>query len=215
MAYKNFMQESTEAIRDKILDAALPAVAFDGWTLPMLRAAAQQGGYAEDMANAVFPDGVTTALEHFAGMMDRAMLTRLGDLPTDDLRIRDRIRAGVLARLAALEPHREAERLAVAYWMRPNRVRRGGKVVWQTADAVWTWAGDIATDYNRITKRGLLSGVLVSTTLVWLRNDDPSVVAGFLDRRLENVLRLGKFGNGLMGGFQGRFKRRDVVTGAK
>ncbi len=118
------------------------------------------------------------------------MLDNLAKIDAGDLKVRERIRTAVMARLEALQPYREAERLAVAYWSRPFRVTRGGRLLWRTADRIWSWAGDTATDYNRYTKRGLLSGVLASTTLAWL-NDEDSAPA-FLDRRIENVMQWGR-----------------------
>jgi ubiquinone biosynthesis protein COQ9 len=181
-------------IKTNILMAALPSVPFDGWTQKMLEEAALSCGYPSHMVRAVFPEGVSDAIRFFSRWADEQMMDRLTHTDVKSMRIRDRIEAGVLARLHALAPYKEAERLAVAYWMRPFRKWEGGKLVWKTADRIWEWAGDEATDYNRYTKRGLLSGVLVSTVLFWL--DDASKnhadTKGFLSRRIENVLKIGK-----------------------
>jgi len=183
-------------IRDKILHAALPSVVFDGWGWDLLETAAVQAGYEKSMARAVFPDGIPDALAHFADMMDRAMLARLKkDVANiEDLRIRDRVRTAVLARFDALRPHKAAEKLALRYWSMPLRSIQGGKILWRTADHIWNWAGDTATDYNRYTKRGLLSGVLAATLLTWIDDDtaDMSVTSAFLDRRIENVMQVGR-----------------------
>ena len=184
------MTDRIQTIRDAILKQALPAVAFDGWTAKMLEKAAIDAGYESSMTGAVFPDGISGALDHFADLMDRQMLDNLAKTDARDLKVRERIRTAVMARLEALQPWREAERRAVAWWSRPFRVARGGRLLWRTADRIWDWAGDTATDYNRYTKRGLLSGVLASTTLAWL-NDEDSAPA-FLDRRIENVMQWGR-----------------------
>jgi ubiquinone biosynthesis protein COQ9 len=184
------MTDHVHNIRDAILKQALPAVAFDGWTAKMLEKAAIDAGYESSMAAAVFPEGVGGALDHFADLIDRQMLENLAKIDAHELKVRERIRAAVMARLEVLQPYREAERLAVAYWSRPFRVARGGRQLWRTADRIWSWAGDTSTDYNRYTKRGLLSGVLASTTLAWL-NDEDSAPA-FLDRRIENVMQWGR-----------------------
>ena len=72
----------------------------------------------------------------------------------------------------------------------PRRAGPGARLVWRTADAIWHAAGDTATDYNRHTKRGLLTGVLASATLVWLRDADS--VPAFVARRIENVMQMGR-----------------------
>lgn len=183
--------KNTTQIRDGILESLIPHVAFDGWTLMSARHAAQEAGYNPDMIDAVFPHGTDDIVAHFADMADRAMLDALGQ--GADLRVRDKITLAVQKRFEWLEDRKEAERAAVAYWVRPLRKYKGAKIVWRTANRIWDWAGDTSTDYNRYTKRTLLSGVLVSTTLFWLdeKSDSMANVFAFLDRRIDNVLTVG------------------------
>lgn len=187
------MTEDVLQRRDAIIEAALPSIPFDGWSMATLEQAAAQAGYEPAMARAVFPGGVTDALDHFSDWTDRAMLAQLPD--PESLRVRDRIRAAVLARLEVLEPYREAEKLALAHWSRLSRGVKGSRLLWRTADRIWVWAGDTATDYNHYTKRMLLSGVIGATLLAWLNDDTAgrTSTASFLDRRIENVMRLGQF----------------------
>jgi len=184
-------------IRDKIILAALPQVAFDGWVWATIEQAAQDAGYEASMARAVFPDRIKDVLDGFADLADREMLEALVSTNIEDIRIRDRIRSAMLARYEWLNPHKEALRQSVQFWMLPTRKPRGAKIVWRSADRIWNWAGDDATDYNRYSKRGLLSGIIVSTTLVWLNDSDEHMdnTKAFLDRRIENVMQLGKIIN--------------------
>ena len=183
-----------ESIKDKILETALPDIPFDGWTAAVLERAAISAGYKKEMAVSVFPKGVHDALVHFSGWADRQMLESLKKTNPVSLKVRERIALGVRLRFEKLEPHREAERLAIAYWMRPFRKLEGVKLVWKTADAIWNWAGDTATDYNHYTKRGLLSGVVTATAFFWLNDQSMGCKDSwaFLERRIENVLSVGK-----------------------
>lgn len=191
------------AIRDSIITAALPHVPFDGWTWALIEQATQEAGHDAAMARAVFPARMKDVLDGFADMADRAMLSTLEDLNPADMRVRDRVRTALMARFEFLAAHREALRESVQFWMLPTRKPRGMKIVWRTADRIWEWAGNTATDYNRYTKRGLLSGILVSSTLVLLndeREDMGSVekkIGGFIDRRIENVMQFGKVINSM------------------
>ena len=60
---------------------------------------------------------------------------------------------------------------------------------------MWRLAGDTATDFNHYSKRAILSGVYTSTTLVYLgdESDDLAETRGFLDRRIDDVMRFEKF----------------------
>jgi len=191
-------------IRDKIITTALPNVVFDGWGWPVVVRAASECGYDETMARAVFPDKIVSALAHFSEMANQGMIDRLSAINAQDLRVRDRIKVAVMARFEYLQVHKEAvrESLGVLAW--PTRKPKAAQMVWHTADVIWGWAGDEARDYNRYTKRGLLSAILVATTLVWLddADEDMHTTRAFLDRRIDNVMFLGR----TIGPFMQKFK---------
>lgn len=186
-------RKSHNDLRDELIRAALPHIPFDGWAVSTLEKAAADLGHSPAMASALFPGGVKDALNAFADFVDREMLKKLKPLKTADMRIRDRIKTAVMARFEILQQHREAERLALGYWALPHHAPRAAKIVWRTADRIWDWAGDTATDYNRYTKRGLLSGVLTASTLAWLNDDSANlnITEAFVGRRIENVMQLG------------------------
>lgn len=184
----------TRDIRDRIVEAALPDVPFDGWVWDLIEKSSVKSGFDADMAAAVFPGRMADVLDHFAEMADRWMLQRLETIDPDDLRVRDRVKTAVLLRLRSLYPWREAVRQSASFWALPARMRRAGKITWRTADHIWRWAGDQSEDYNFYTKRTLLCGVLVPTLLAWLDDDSQGMTEteAFLDRRIESVMTLGK-----------------------
>ncbi len=188
------MEKNLQTIRDDILLAFLPDVPFDGWNWDGVVLAAERAGYERDMAAAVFPSRLKAVLDHFADWADREMLARLDGVQADALKVRDRVSTCVMTRIEILQEHREAEKLALSYWSLPSRSLRASKVVWRTADRIWDWSGDTATDYNRYTKRGLLSGVIGSTMLAWMgdESEDLHETRAFLARRIENVMQFGR-----------------------
>jgi len=159
-------------IRNKILLAALEQVAFDGWSWDVMNAAADEVGFSEAELRAVFPERMIGVLDYFADWADREMLAALEDVNPADMRVRDRIHEAVMARFTALYPYQEAVRQSARFWLWPSRKVRAVKITWRTADRIWDWAGDTSTDYNRYTKRGLLSGVIASTTFAWFNDAD-------------------------------------------
>ena len=42
----------------------------------------------------------------------------------------------------------------------PPNMALGARLAWESADALWRWAGDTATDENHYSKRALLAGIL-------------------------------------------------------
>lgn len=185
---------ATCKIKDQILEEALPDVVFDGWNDVTIYKAIDKAGLEKSIYNAAFPGGLQDVIAHFSDWADRQMLRRLEETNIEDMRIRDRIRRGVLTRLEVLAPHKEAVQSALKYWAVPYRGPKAGKNLWLTADRIWTWAGDTATDYNKYTKRGLLSAILASTTYTWLQDDteQQSKTHDHLDKRIEDVMKIGK-----------------------
>ena len=185
---------ATCQMKDQILQAALPDIVFDGWQDITIYRALDKIGHEKEVYKAVFPKGVASVIEHFSDWADRQMLRALESTNIEDMRIRDRIRRGVPTRLEILEPHKEAVTGAMKYWSMPHRGLKAGQGLWHSADRIWLWAGDTSTDYNRYTKRGLLSAILASTTYVWLQDDsaDHAKTKAHLDARIENIMQIGK-----------------------
>ena len=188
------MSSKNQEIQDQILLGTLEGVPFDGWCWPLAEEAAVKSGYSADVARAVFPEGLPDLMRHFSDWADRQMLEALKSVDQTDMRIRDRIKKAVATRFEILEPYKESVHAASVYWLSPFRKLESGKIIWRSADKIWLWAGDDAKDYNHYTKRALLSAVMASTTIAWLddKSENHQETLAFLDRRIDNVLTVGK-----------------------
>jgi ubiquinone biosynthesis protein COQ9 len=186
---------SAEAFKTKFLLTALPDVPFDGWTETLMERTAQK--LARD-----FPGDAKDLVVYFLEWATAETLRKLEKTDLEPLRVRDRITLGVRTQLEILQPHKQAVSAAMAFMAVPPRSLLLPKLVWKAADKIWWAAGDTATDYNHYTKRILLSGVMTSTMLYWLNDTsrDHAPTWAFLDRRIENVLKIGQK--------LGRFKKR-------
>jgi ubiquinone biosynthesis protein COQ9 len=181
-------------MKDKILHELLPQVEQNGWSWTDVQEACARLKLQDEMARAVFPNGLSDAVAHFSDMTDRQMLQKLEKIDVDALRVRDRIRSAVMVRYRLLADKQASVKASLAYWALPQRLIQGQQVLWRTSDRIWNWAGDTATDYNRQTKRGLLSSILIGTSMVFIEDDPDSlaVTESFLNRRIENILEIGK-----------------------
>ena len=185
---------SREAQRDRLLQAALVHVPFDGWSWRSLRAAAADLGLAPGLARRLFPQGGDDLLVHLEGWADRQMLARIDPAELASLRLRARIARLVRTRLEVLTPHREALRRATAARWLPGNAVAATVSLWRTVDLIWELAGDRANDASYYSKRALLAAVWTSTFLVWLDDRSESLEAtwAFLERRIDNVLQIGQ-----------------------
>jgi ubiquinone biosynthesis protein COQ9 len=186
--------ESRETQRDRLLEAALVHVPFDGWSRRSLLAGAADIDMDAGLARRLFPRGGDSLLAHLEAWADRAMLGRIDTAVLAQMRVRERIAALVRARLEVLAPHREAVRRAMAARLLPGNAIACCTDLWRTVDLMWLTAGDRARDGSYYTKRSLLAAVWSSTLLFWLEDHSEGFADSwdFLDRRIDDVMQIGQ-----------------------
>lgn len=179
-------------IKAKLLDSILDHVPFDGWSEASFRAACSTGEIDLTLARAVCPRGAIDLAVAYHVQGDEDMLRRMREdgLPE---RYRDKVAAAVRFRIEVIGD-KEAVRRGTTLFALPMYAADGAKLVWGTADAIWTALGDTSDDVNWYTKRATLSGVYSATVLYWLGDDstDGQATWDFLDRRIEDVMRIEK-----------------------
>ncbi len=182
------------ADKDRLLDAALTHVIFDGWSDATFDAAVEDTGIEPAVAKILFPRAGLDLAVAFHKRGDAEMKDRLKAETLSALRFRDRVATAVRFRIEAIAAHKEAVRRGSALFSLPQNAALGARLIWETSDAIWTALGDASQDYNWYTKRATLAGVYGSTVLFWLgdSSEEHSATWEFLDRRIENVMQIEK-----------------------
>lgn len=177
---------------EKLLDAALIHVVFDGWGPETFRAAVADSEVSPALAKVAAPRGSVDLAAAYHKRGDREMVTALGEADLSEMRFRDRIAHAVWLRLQAVD--REAVRRGMSLFSLPHLAPEGTRLLWETADAIWSALGDSSEDVNWYTKRATLSGVIGSTVLFWLGDDSDGFMdtKAFIDRRIDNVMQFEK-----------------------
>lgn len=218
----NYAAEA-ELRRAKILAATVAHVPFDGWTWRTVARGARDAGFAEAEAHLAFPDGIREVAAAYSAELNRRMEATIEARATElgAMKVRERVALAVRSRLESAAGEKEAVRRLVAFMALPENLGLGPKLLWEVVDAVWRVIGDRSTDFNFYTKRGLLAGVVGSTTLYWLndRSEDHADTWAFLDRRIDAVIRIGglphRVGNWIDGKAANLFKRRERPWAAR
>ncbi|WP_417610707.1 COQ9 family protein [Parasphingorhabdus sp.] len=168
--------------------------AFDGWNEKAVLAAADLNNIDADLARLAFNDGAVDMIDAWFQAVDAKMAAKYSADELAAMKVRQRIKLLVEARLEAVAADREGLRRAVAILAAPPHLRRAAKLGWRTADRIWRLTGDTATDYNHYTKRTLLAGIYGSTISVFLddESEDFAETRAFLDRRIENIMQFEK-----------------------
>jgi len=179
---------------NRLLDAILPHVAFDGWNAQSLKLAAQDCQISDGVLLLATPRGVLDVIAHWSERSDAAARDVIGQTDLKSMKIRERVTFAVQSRLDAIGTNEEAARKARARLMLPDAGSLGAELIWATSDMIWRALGDPSTDVNFYTKRLTLSAVYGSSLSAWLGDDDRDKVnaKAFLDRRIENVMQFEK-----------------------
>ena len=82
-------------------------------------------------------------------------------------------------------------RAATRFLSHPSHAGLAGRLVWESADALWRFAGDQAADFNHYSKRAILSTVL-ATTLARRLSHGAEAAERHLDFRIDGVMRFEK-----------------------
>ena len=204
----------------KLMVAALPNVAFDGWSNSTFEAACRETDISERKARLFCPRGALDLAVAFHKWGDDQFEISFKKKRISKLKVREKIKKAVELRIK-LASDKEAVRRGVVLFALPIYAFEGSRLIWDTADLIWELIGDSSEDYNWYSKRTILSAVYASTVLYWLGDDSEGnkETWHFLDRRIEDVmkfenakvqLKTNKFTkefNGLAGKFLQKIKR--------
>ena len=181
-----------DGIRSMLLDAILPHAAIAGWQKESFEAAVMDAGTDPVLARAACPRGAVDLAVELSRRSDDLMEEQVGELVTSRLPYSEKVAEAVCARFVIMEEHREANRRAMARFVLPEYLAEGGRLIWETSDRIWSALGDRSEDYNWYTKRAMLSAVLASTRLYWLRDtsEDLSETRAFVYRRIHDVMQI-------------------------
>jgi ubiquinone biosynthesis protein COQ9 len=170
-----------------LLDAALRLAPRLGWTWRLVRQAGRDVGLTSPEAELLLPEGPRDLAALLSRRLDREAIAALAPDDPAAMKIRDRIRTGVMAWLAAAADHEQAVRRWTGFLALPPNMPLGLRLAWASADNLWRWAGDTATDENHYSKRMLLAEILISTLAVRL-SSDASTAERHLDGRIAGVM---------------------------
>lgn len=184
--------------QNRLLEAVLPHVAFDGWSDQTLRQAIAETGITPDAARLAFPRGGIDMALAFHYRADRQLARELaspeGQAELAALKIREKITHAVRRRIEIVADDREAVRRGATLLALPLYTAEGAKALWNTADTIWTACGDASDDFNWYSKRAILSSVYSATLLFWMGDHSSGFQEtwSFLDRRIANVMQFEK-----------------------
>lgn len=175
-----------------VLDAAIARAPALGWNAGLVREACEACGLSRGDEELLLPNGARDLAALLSRRHDARALQALGAVDAASLKIRERIARAVSERMEAGAADLEAARRCAAFLALPPHADLGLRLAWESADHLWRWAGDTATDWNHYSKRTILSGILIpALTMRWF--DGREAAEAFVDRRIDNVMTFEKW----------------------
>jgi ubiquinone biosynthesis protein COQ9 len=176
----------------QLLDRALKIAPVEGWTWRMARMAGRAEGFSEGETELLLPHGPADLAALLSRRHDQRALAMLAEIDPGTLKIRERIARAVEARLDVAAADEPATRRWAGHLALPQHAAQGARLAWESADVLWRWAGDVATDENHYSKRALLAGILTGALAVRMASGRAEAQA-FVDRRIGNVMAFEKW----------------------
>jgi len=179
-----------DRMEQAVLDAAIDRAPALGWNSALVRVACQANGLSLGDQELLLPNGPRDLAALLSRRHDSRALAALGS--AEGLKIRERIARAVSARMEAGAQDIEATRRCAGFLALPTHADLGLSLAWESADHLWRWAGDTATDWNHYSKRAILSGILIpALTLRWF--DGQEAADAFVAARIDNVMAFEKW----------------------
>lgn len=176
----------------QVLDRALVIAPHEGWTVRMAEMAGRAAGFSEGETELLLPHGPADLAALLARRHDARTLIALADVDPEQLKIRERIARALEARIDAAGLDEPALRRWMGFLTLPQNAALAGRLAWESADGLWRWAGDVATDENHYSKRALLAGILTGALAIRLSSGRGAALR-FVDRRIDDVMRFEKW----------------------
>jgi ubiquinone biosynthesis protein COQ9 len=181
-----------EATEQQVLDAALKLAPDHGWSWPMARAAGAAAGLSLGETELLLPHGPADLAALACRRHDAQAMAALAQVDPATLKVRERIAQALEARLAAALADGAAERRLAGFLALPQNLALAGRLAWASADLIWRWAGDTATDENHYSKRAILAGILASALAIGLSEGQDEAFA-YARRRIDDVMAFEKW----------------------
>ncbi|WP_309606351.1 COQ9 family protein [Phenylobacterium sp.] len=185
-------QDWADATEQQVLDAALTIAPHQGWSRRMAILAGKARGLSPGETELLLPQGPADLAALLSRRHDAATLKALSAVDPATLKIRERIARAVEARLEAMAVDEPAVRRCAGLLALPSHLALGARLAWESADVLWRWAGDTATDENHYSKRLLLAGILSGALAIRLASGKQASLA-FVDRRIGDVMTFEKW----------------------
>jgi len=191
------MKMIKDNIKNEFLDQIKIEVPFYGWTKEMLFEVEKKLSLDKNYHILLFPGELKEIVTLFEESLDDYMAQIFEkNFSGKEMKVRDKIKEAIKIRLEGKDKNNKILLSKLnSFYFTVNNFTLAYKNFWRTVDKIWYLAGDKSVDFNYYTKRGLLFTVYKSTFLYYINSDSNEATWSFLDKRIQDVMKLGNVKN--------------------
>ncbi|XP_060654426.1 ubiquinone biosynthesis protein COQ9, mitochondrial [Drosophila nasuta] len=188
-------QAKVDAIRRKILDAAMEHVPQHGWTKQAIVLGAESSGYPS-VVHGMFPEGGFALVSHFNGKCNAQLVEYLQHKTNNGQKeVADPLGFLVQAvrrRFEMIVPYKKQWPQAMALIAQPQHASTALAQVLTLVDDICYYSGDRSVDFGWYTRRIGLATIMKMTELYLLQDTSPKHVQTweFLKNRMDEAVQL-------------------------
>ncbi|XP_002016366.2 ubiquinone biosynthesis protein COQ9, mitochondrial [Drosophila persimilis] len=188
-------QAKVDAIRDKILDAALEHVPQHGWTRQAIVLGAEQCGYPS-VVHGMFPEGGFALVSHFNGRCNAQLVQSLKEKTSKGQQEvenpLDFLVQAVRQRMEMIAPYKAQWPQAMSLIAQPQHASTALAQVLTLVDDICYYSGDRSVDFGWYTRRIGLATIMKMTELYLLQDTSAGNVQTweFLKNRMDEAVQL-------------------------
>ena len=174
----------------KILELTKKIVSIDGWSEDVLEKLVNKNINNSELAY-YYPNGYKDILKFSLDEINYSLEKIISKTNIINLPLNKRIKKILMTRLEILNKDKKFFNKTFNHLILPQNTKILTKSLYKSVDTMWYLAGDNSTDFNFYTKRLILSGIYVSTLLIFF-NKNIEEAENNIDRSLKRISKIPK-----------------------
>ena len=174
----------------KIFELTKKIVSIDGWSENILVKLVSKNIDSSELAY-FFPNGYKDIFKFSLDEINNSLEITISKTNIINLPLNKRIKKILMTRIEILNKDKKFYNKTFNHLLLPQNTKILKKNLYKSVDTMWYLAGDNSTDFNFYTKRLILSGIYLSTLLIFF-NKNIEEAENNIDKSLKRIAKLPK-----------------------
>ena len=174
----------------KILELTKKIVSIDGWSENVLEKLVNKNIDSSELAY-YYPNGYKDILKFSLDEINYSLEKIISKTNIINLPLNKRIKKILMTRLEILNKDKKFFNKTFNHLILPQNTKILTKSLYKSVDTMWYLAGDNSTDFNFYTKRLILSGIYISSLLIYFNKNIEEAEIN-IDKSLKRISKLPK-----------------------